>query len=519
MTKFIKEAAGGAGTLTGARSTITLITPGWGSSGYYSAEVLAKAAEDKVFPAGTQMHIDHSKEDGVGSVGTLAAVLETDARWEPNWKDPKTGEKGRLAAENKVFSDWSTKLLERKDTIGVSIASAAEMSLGEAEGRQGRIIEALLPSPLNRVDYVTVAGRGGHISEVLESATPEQLATEATARELSELLSAALKEAYAGNGVWVWLRDHDDTNVWFERESDGAAGIFQESYVLDGNTVTLSGQAIEVRVQTSYVPVSADSTESMAREAVDLPAVGDRIVIDPDSVHDPAHTTGTIAEIGSTAYGVIIDGMPEMGIHRWYTAEEFDYADDPADMGMEAKKKKRRKKKPMAGMKMSAESKDSPPNPAGVTEGKEPVVGTIQIEESAHAALVEKSGRVTALEADVTKATERATAAESSLTEANDTAAEALVTAALEAAGVSAPKLAARLAKGYPVKENGVLDAEALRTDVAESVAELQVSNGAGSVRGVGHTQEEAKPAETVTAEQAKESILAVSGYTPKGAK
>ena len=146
-------------------------------------------------------------------------------------------------------------------------------------------------------------------------------------------------------------------------------------------------------------------------------------------------------------------------------------------------------------------------------------MGTIQIEEAAHRELVEKSGRVTALEADVTKATERASVAESSLTEANDTAAEALVTAALEAAGVTAPKLAARLAKGYPVKENGVLDAEALRNDVAESVAELQVSNGAGSPRGVGHTQEDAKPAEPVTAEKAQEAILAASGYTPKGAK
>lgn len=426
MTRIIQEAAGGAGTLTGARSMITLITPGWGSSGYYSPEVLAKAAEDKVFPAGTQMHIDHSKEDGVGSVATLAAVLEEDARWEPNWVDPKTGKKGRLAAENRVFSDFQSRLVDLKDHIGVSIASAAEMSLGEAEGQQGRIIEALLPSPLNRVDYVSVAGRGGHISEVLESATPEKLAKEATANDTREWLSKALREAYAGDGVWVWLRDYDETNVWFEREDANGMGIFQESYLLENNAVTLSGQAVEVRIQTSYVPVSANP----------------------------------------------------------------------------------------------AESADSPPDPAGVTEGKEPVMGTIQIEESAHAALVEKSGRVTALEADVTAAKERAGAAESALTEANDTAAEALVTAALEAAGVSAPKLAARLAKGYPVKENGVLDAEALRSDVAESVAELQVGNGAGTPRGVGHTQESVEPsAEAITPEKAQESILAFSGYTPKGAK
>jgi hypothetical protein len=144
-------------------------------------------------------------------------------------------------------------------------------------------------------------------------------------------------------------------------------------------------------------------------------------------------------------------------------------------------------------------------------------VATIQIEESAHAALVAESSRAAALEADVTAVTTRATAAEAALTEANDTAAEALVSAALESVGLTAPKTAARLAKGYPVKENGALDKDALAEAVAESIAELQVSGGAGSVRGLGATEQVAAPA--VTAESAREAILASSGYTPKGAK
>jgi len=340
-----------------------------------------------------------------------------DARWEPNWKDPKTGTKGRLAAENKVFSDWSVKLMERKDTIGVSIASAAEMSLGEAEGRQGRIIEALLPSPLNRVDYVTVAGRGGHISEVLESATPEQLAKEATANDMRDMLRSALQQTYSAEGVWVWLRDYDETNVWFEREDSTGAGIFQDSYVIDGNFATLSGQAIEVRVQTSYVPVSADSAESI----------------------------------------------------------------------------------------------DSPPVPAGVTEGKEPVMGTIQIEESVHADLVEKSGRATALEAELKEAREKLAAAESASVTAQ---AEAIVAEAfgdLEAKVTRRSLVAAALAAES-------FNAEALKADAVEAAAELRASKGEGTPRGVGHTVESA-PAETITAEKAQESILAFSGYTPKGAK
>jgi aminoglycoside/choline kinase family phosphotransferase len=144
-------------------------------------------------------------------------------------------------------------------------------------------------------------------------------------------------------------------------------------------------------------------------------------------------------------------------------------------------------------------------------------VATIQIEESAHAELVEKSSRATALEAEKTAAEGRATVAEAAVAEANDTAALAIVTAALEAAGISAPKTAARLAEGYKVKENGVLDQEALQLSVAESVAELQVAGGAGSVRGVGESAAEPAKAE-VSYEDASKQILAFSGYTPKGA-
>ena len=115
------------------------------------------------------------------------------------------------------------------------------------------------------------------------------------------------------------------------------------------------------------------------------------------------------------------------------------------------------------------------------------------IDDKEPAALRESASRATTAEADITTATERATRAETALTRANDTAAAAVVEAAFTAAGISAPKTAARLAKGYPVDESGVLDSEALATDVAESIAELQVAGGAGTVRGLGDTVAESK--------------------------
>ena len=134
MPTLVREATK-AGALTGARTEITLITPGWGSSGYYSPAVLEQAAKDRVFPKNTQMHIDHDDAGSVGSVSTLAAALSEDARWEPDWLDPDTGVKGRLVAENRVFSHKREMLSEMADVIGTSIAAGAEISLGEAEGR------------------------------------------------------------------------------------------------------------------------------------------------------------------------------------------------------------------------------------------------------------------------------------------------------------------------------------------------------------------------------------------------
>jgi len=398
MAKLIHE----AGKLTSADAAtgslmITLITPGWGSSGYYSAEMLEQAAADRVFAKGTQMHIDHlsiteRREKPAGSLLTLASVLTEDAVWEPDYVDEETGDPGRLAAPALLGSRYRDVITEFKDYIGTSISAGADVTIGEAEGRKGTIVEKLYADPLNRVDFVTVAGRGGKVDKVLESIAGRVV--EATANDVREAISTAVRDAYQDDGVWVWVLDYDDANVWFAQEGSSEAKTWQQAYTINEVTVELTGDLIEVRRVTNYVPIT------------------------------------------------------------------------PA-----------------------TESKDSPSAPAGVTENeKEPIVATIQIEESVHADLIAKSSRTTALEAEVSTANDRATAAEAGLTEANDAAAAAVVEAAFSTAGITAPKTAARLSKGYPVKENGVLNTEALAADVAESIAELQVANGAGTVRGVGHT-------------------------------
>lgn len=370
------------GKLTGSRMDITIITPGWGTSGHYSETTLEQAATDLVFPAGTQMHMNHQsaeerEQQPAGDVNTLAAVLLEDAVWDPDWTDPETGVKGRLRAPARVFNRYREHLVDVAEVIGTSIVAPAEVSMGEAEGRQGRIIETLLPSKLNRVDFVTVAGRGGRISEVMEAA--------ATVQEARNI------------GAWMEARMHS----MFTSIADEFYG--------DGRLTR------EERIALSS-------------------GLGDALV---------AFT----ATIEATA--------PQLF--------ERDLWEDPT-----------------AQEAAAGAPKESPSDPAGANR-KETPVGHIQIEESEHATLIANSSRATALESDLGTAT-------AALQEVNDAAATALVAGALEAAGVTAPKLAERLAKGYPIKENGALDAEGLAEAVAESIAELQVAGGAGTVRTVGET-------------------------------
>jgi hypothetical protein len=277
MSTLIKEAATATTTaVSGSRQLIALITPGWGSSGYYSAEVLEQAANDRVFPKGTRQHIDHDGEmarfeQPVGSITTLAAALAEDARWDPDYVHPKTGEKGALLAESDVFPRWRADLAAMKDAIGNSIVASAIMSEGEVDGRKGMIVEKLLPSTLNRVDYVTAEGRGGHISAVLESALNRH-AIEATANETRQLILAALKAAHGDEGTWVWIRDYDDAKVWFEVESDESFKIYEQSWTLTDGAVTLGDGRIEVRSTTSYVPVTT-TTEALRTVTKNSPPV------------------------------------------------------------------------------------------------------------------------------------------------------------------------------------------------------------------------------------------------------
>jgi hypothetical protein len=188
---------------TGGNIPIKIIAPGWGSSGYYSAEVL-KRDGPKAFKAGLHMYVDHPTPQEEASrpersLKDLAAVLASDAQWMENGKAGPG-----LYATAKVFGDHAASIAERGKSIGVSIRALGQARAGEAEGRKGPIIEAITTG--KSVDFVTLPGAGGAVltesrtviqPPVQESISEGSTMTEQEQKDLSEAKAEAarLREA------------------------------------------------------------------------------------------------------------------------------------------------------------------------------------------------------------------------------------------------------------------------------------------------------------------------------------
>jgi hypothetical protein len=156
---------------------VKIIQPGWGSSGYYSQEVLMRDGP-KVFTKGLKMFADHptpteEAERPERSIKDLVATLSSDARWDPVGPSIPTAE-GRkpagpgLYADALVVDSWKPVVEELAPQIGVSIRAFGKAVRGEAEGKQGAIIEGITAA--RSVDLVTAPGAGGKILSLFESA-------------------------------------------------------------------------------------------------------------------------------------------------------------------------------------------------------------------------------------------------------------------------------------------------------------------------------------------------------------
>lgn len=142
---------------------VKIIQAGWGSSGYYGPEVLSEYGP-KVFKSGTKVYMNHpslSEESDrpERDVHELAGKLVGT----PVFKE------GALYGDIQFYSHYAPIIAEMAEDVGLSIRAYGEARMGEADGREGPIIEALVENPLTSVDVVTVAGAGGKFISLLES--------------------------------------------------------------------------------------------------------------------------------------------------------------------------------------------------------------------------------------------------------------------------------------------------------------------------------------------------------------
>lgn len=158
---------------------ITVIRPGQGSSGVYTKENLAASVGR--FTAGTHMYMDHEgpQDRPERSVRDLAGVFLEDAT---------VAEDGSLSAVVRVYPSFNKIIREKFDAIGVSI-NAFTYAGNDSESNVVPPFDGVVS-----VDFVTRAGAGGAITEVLESddptATPEEGRMEEKIDKLIEAVSA-----------------------------------------------------------------------------------------------------------------------------------------------------------------------------------------------------------------------------------------------------------------------------------------------------------------------------------------
>lgn len=167
MDTHLKEAVSGTAELATGKYRVKLIAAdAWGSSGYYTSEVLERDGA-RVFHQGLHMNQNHLTESErwdrpEGSVENLVGTLAADAEF-----DAAGPEGPGLYADAQFYPSYVSRIAEIKKDVGLSIDAHGVTEEGEKDGRFGPIVVALLEA--KSVDVVTKPGAGGKVLHMIES--------------------------------------------------------------------------------------------------------------------------------------------------------------------------------------------------------------------------------------------------------------------------------------------------------------------------------------------------------------
>jgi hypothetical protein len=250
---------------TGVRREIIIIEAGWGSSGYYSEQVLERDIP-RIFTVGTHMYLNHPtfKEDQERperDLRDLVAVVE---------ESPRMAGIASVAVCN-IFEHWLEVFNNEKflESIGVSIRAFGITEDGAAAGKEGPIVQQLTEGL--SIDFVTMAGAGGSIGPMVESARKvvvpliESARTDPKQHEIEETLHSDLRErlcnagteAWGDDNTYVYCEDFDEKAgyaIFWINPDDEAGYYYKVNFTQTDDGVTLDSEPETVDRQTQYVP-------------------------------------------------------------------------------------------------------------------------------------------------------------------------------------------------------------------------------------------------------------------------
>ena len=309
VTDSMKEFAAGIVPLIEAKTDdkgtipIKIIDPGWGSSGYYSREVLQQAVNARVYAAGLQMYWNHpsksdEKERPERDLRDLAGVLTEDAQWQ------ETGPKGPgIYARARVFSAYRDAVAEMGPYIGLSHYVWGESKPGEAEGKKGDIITRIVAA--RSVDFVTVPGRGGAIAEAFRAARPPEPTDEQKTAGDSSMGETTPTPKLTLESL---RKDHPDIYEAVRQEIENSAAMKeaqaqQEKKLAETEKALEEAKAENARLKEAQLLVEAKAFVEGKVKASTLPEISKARVTEALS-RDPVIKDGKIDE---TAYAAKIE--------------------------------------------------------------------------------------------------------------------------------------------------------------------------------------------------------------------
>ena len=284
-------------SVSGKRWKVKVIESGWGSSGYYGASMLAEYGP-KVFKAGTKVFMNHpsaieANDRPERDVHQLAGKLVSDAVFQENG----------LYADIQFYSHYAPIIAEMAEDVGLSIHALGNAVEGEAEGRQGPIIESLVEDPFTSVDVVTVAGAGGKFVALLESY-----------KRIGEAAEFVAEADTEGNGMSIT-----------KEEFDAAIADLKETFV---ETLSPLRESVSVLVEAA-TPAEVEATEEVVEEEV-------ADAIDPVEVAEKFNESG-LPKIALSRVAEAMKSEANTKSVDELIAEEKAYADAlRADVAVEA---------------------------------------------------------------------------------------------------------------------------------------------------------------------------------------